>query len=148
MSLCALGMVLTLGGCSGGLPILPASQESLGPHSAATQTAKAILYNLNHGNLSMTIPRQACTSVASGHIGPLTAPYNVCPVSTAEGHFVNFVAVGASPTYGISYTDRGSDTFLDECYVHLLGKWWEFRDADLSNPASPCPGGWRFHGGP
>jgi hypothetical protein len=121
----------------------------LGPSSAATRTAKAILHNLNHGDLSATaLPAQRCATVRSGRIGPLKAPYRICPTSTAQGHFVNFVAVGASPEYGISFTDRGPETFLDECYVSLLGQWWEFRFADLSNPATPCPRGWRFHGGP
>ena len=141
--------VVALGGCAANTPILRASEDSLGPSSAATRTAKTILYNLNHGDLRMTaLPAPRCITVRSGHVGPLKAPYRICATSTAEGHFVNFVAVGASPEYGISFTDRGPETFLDECYVSLLGDWWEFRFANSSNPATPCPSGWRFHGGP
>lgn len=143
----ALGIALGLAGCSAGVPVLSVSDASLGPHSAATHTAEATLHNLSHGDLTAT-GAASCSTVRTGHIGPLAAPYSVCPRSTAEGHFVNFTAIGVSPKYGISFTDRGPETFLDECYVHLLGQWWEFRAANLSNPADPCPGGWTFHGGP
>jgi hypothetical protein len=143
----ALALLVGLGGCSG-VPLLSASTASLGPHSAATRTAQSVLHRLNHGDLGATVPPQPCSSVASGRIGPLQAPYIVCPVSTPVGHFVNFTAKGGHPVYGISFTDRGPETFLDQCYRHLLGQWWEFRSADLSDPAAPCPSGWRFHGGP
>lgn len=106
------------------------------------------MYNLNRGDSSATVPVRPCSVVTSGNIGPLDAPYKVCATSTPEGHFVNFTALGHSPEYGISFTEAGTATFLDECYRHLLGKWWEFRSADLSNPAAPCPSDWRFHGGP
>jgi hypothetical protein len=147
--LVTLALVVGLGGCSGsGVALLSASNAVLGPDSTATRTAQSILHNLNHGDLGATVPLQPCSSVASGHIGPLNAPYKICPISTAIGHFVNFIAVGSPPEYGISFTDRGPETFLDQCYRHLLGQWWEFRSADLSNPAAPCPSDWRFHGGP
>lgn len=136
-----LAVAFALEGCSG-------NASSLGPNSEATRTAKAILFRLNHGDLSLTVPAHPCRSVRFGSIGPLSAPYKICATSTAEGHFVNFIAIGKSPEQGISYTDRGPETFLDECYMHLTGKWWAFRAADLSNPVAPCSGPWQFHGGP
>ena len=143
----AVAIAASLGGCSG-VPLLPASNSSLGPNSPATRMAQSILYRLNHGDSGATVPPQPCSSTTAGRIGPLSAPYRICPVSTPVGHFVNFTVIGTSPEYGISYTDRGPETFLEQCYRHLVGQWWEFRSADLSNPQTPCPGGWRFHGGP
>jgi hypothetical protein len=121
---------------------------SLGPTSVATRGAERLLFKLNQGNLRETVQPRPCAFVASGRVGPLEAPYRVCATSTAEGHFVTLVAVGRSPVEGISFTDRGPETFLDECYRHLEGHWYAFRAADLSNPAAPCHGPWRFHGGP
>ena len=142
-----LAVAIGLSGCSG-VPSLSASRASLGPDSAATMTAEFILENLNHGDLAATGFLHPCSSVGSGRIGPLNAPYKICAISTPEGHFVNFTEEGATPEYGMSFTDRGPLTFSDECYRHLLGRWWEFRSADLSNPKAPCSGDWRFEGGP
>jgi hypothetical protein len=58
-----------------------------------------------------------------------------------------FMKIGESGK-GISFTDRGPDIFLDECYKHLVGSWYMFTWGDLSNPASSCPIGYEFHGGP
>jgi hypothetical protein len=140
-TLTVLVLAIILGGCS-------ASGSSLGPDSAPTRSTKAILFRLNHGDLGETVPVHPCRLVRSGGIGPLNAPYKVCAISTAEGHFVNFIAIGRTPEQGITYTDRGPATFLDECYMHITGRWWEFRAADLSNPSAPCSGPWHFHGGP
>lgn len=137
--------IVLFGGSAGSAA---SGNASLGPSSTATRTAKAILFRMNHGDLERTVPLQPCSLVHSGTIGPLKAPYKVCAISTAEGHFVNFIGVGGSPEHGISFTDRGAETFLDQCYEHLVGKWWAFRAANLSNPAAPCPAPWRFHGGP
>src|ERR1700728_2826930 len=138
-------MAILLSSCSAGSPV---SSNGLGSSSAATRTAKAVLFKLNHGDLRTTVPLQPCSFISSGSIGPLKAPYKVCPISTAEGHFVDFIAVGRSPVQGISFTDRGPETFLDECYFHLIGRWHAFRAANLSNPAAPCDAPWHFHGGP
>jgi hypothetical protein len=130
------------------VPALSGTEATLGPGSAATRTAQAILYRLNHGDLTAwDAPSPRCSLVTSGRIGPLDAPYEVCPVSAPPGHFVDFTATDTSTKYGLTYTDAGPATFEDECYRHLYGPWYEFRQADLSNPASPCSSGWRFHGG-
>jgi hypothetical protein len=137
---------------SHGPPALPTStafvDSLLGPRSTATLSAKAILFNLNHGNLEETVPPHPCSVVEYGVIGPLKGPLKTCAISTAEGHIVIFTALSGSPPYGITYTDRWQATLLDECYMHLTGRWWAWRWANLSDPAGPCPSPWRFHGGP
>ena len=131
--------------CSGGSS---GSIAALGPSSPTTQSAKAILFDLNHGDLNVTVPPQPCSTVKSGAVGPLQAPYKVCATSTAEGHFVEYIALTGSLLHGVSFTDRGPETFLDECYQHLIGQWWSWQAANLENPATPCTGAWHFHGGP
>lgn len=132
--------------CSGASSANP--YPELGPTSPATEHARAILFDLNHGDLNATIPVPPCSVVKSGAVGPLLAPYKVCAVSTAEGHIVRYTALIGSPRHGVSYSDRGPESFLDECYQHLTGKWWEWQEANLEDPASPCTGSWHFHGGP
>lgn len=143
--LSALVVVCLISGCAA---TTATEQGALGPNSAATRSAKALLFKLNHGDLTKTIPPLPCVLVSSGSIGTLEAPYKVCATSTAEGHFVTFLAVRRSPVQGIAYTDRGSETFLDQCYLHLVGKWYAFQAANLANPAAPCRSPWHFHGGP
>ena len=128
--------------------VAASANPTLGPTSQATRYAETLLFKLNDGDLKRTVPLQPCSFVSSGTMGPLTAPYRVCAVSTAEGHIVNFVAIGRPPTHGITFTDRGSETFLDSCYMHLVGSWYAFQAANLSNPAAPCNAPWKFHGGP
>lgn len=123
-------------------------RASMAWDASATPRAQAVLFGLNHGNENETVPPHPCSYIATGSIGPLVAPYRQCAISTSEGHFVTFTAAGSMPSRGISYTDRGPETFLEECYKHLVGHWWMFVGADLSNPASPCPFGYQFHGGP
>jgi len=108
--------------------------------------AKAILFHLNHGDETVTVPIHPCKIVRSGTVGPLRAPYKVCSISTAEGHIVGYDAMNGK--HGVTYTDRGPETFLDQCYQHLTGRWWSWEAADLDNPAEPCSGPWHFHGGP
>lgn len=124
------------------------AEASLGPTSSATRYAKALLLTLNHGNLRETVPPQPCSVVRHGSFGPLKAPYRICATSTFVAHFVEFIALGRSPAHGMTYTDRPNATFLDECYMHLVGRWWAWQSADLSNPVAPCSAPWRFHGGP
>ena len=145
VSLCGL-----LAGCSRGMPVVSANVGALTAHSTATKTAQGILRDLNHGDLNMTVPTTRCSTVMSGNIGSLKAPYRECPVSTAEGHFVTFYST-TDPGTGLTYTDRGADTFLDQCYAHIRGAWFVWMKANLGNPARPCPacpGDWRFQGGP
>ncbi len=139
--------LIVLTGCSGGNSLVSANVRLLAANSTATRTAQAILHKLNHGDLNMTVPNTPCSVVTSGSIGSLKAPYDECVTSTAEGHFVTFYT-RADPHSGLSYTDRGAETFLDECYAPVRGDWFVWMQADLENPAHPCPGGWRFHGGP
>jgi len=142
----SLGLIV-LAGCSSGNSSVSANVTLLTSNSTATRTAQAILYKLNHGDLNMTVRATPCSVVTSGSIGSLKAPYDECPVSTAEGHFVTF-STTADPNSGLAYTDRGAETFLDECYAPVHGDWFVWMKADLENPAQPFPGGWRFHGGP
>jgi hypothetical protein len=146
LGVASVGLIV-LAGCSGGNTLVSANVTLLASNSTATRTAQAILYKLNHGDLNMTVPNTPCSLVTSGDIGSLKAPYNECPVSTAEGHFVTF-ATKADPNSGLAYTDRGAETFLDECYALVRDDWFVWMKANLENPAQPCPGGWRFHGGP
>jgi hypothetical protein len=115
--------------------------------SSATARAKAILFGLNQGDVTKSVSPQPCTTVTAGSIGPLDAPYRECATSTAEGHLVTFTAVGIR-SRGIAYTDRGPETFLDQCYKHLDGSWYMFTRGNPSTPATPCPIGYAFHGGP
>jgi hypothetical protein len=65
-------------------------------------------------------------------------------VYTPEGHFVIYSPIGTR-AQGLGYTDRGAETFLDECYRNLVGQWWMF----VGDAASGgCPIGYQFHGGP
>jgi hypothetical protein len=78
-------------------------------------------------------------------VGPINAPYSRCAVSTPEGHFVLFTAVGHNG--GIGFTDRFAATFQDECTRHLTGKWWMFTSETKGTPGG-CPIGYQFHVGP
>lgn len=141
-------VIIVLGGCSGASnPAASANMALLGPNSSATKTAQAILFNLDHGDANVTSPPTPCSSVASGSIGTVTAPYEECPVATPEGHFVTFTAK-SDPDGGITFTDIGPRTFLDECYSHVRNDWFVWMKADQDNPEEPCPSGWLFHGGP
>lgn len=139
----AVVMVVLLAGCTG-----PSPAAGLGPRSPATRSAQAVLSGLDHGDLAATVPVPPCSTVHAGAIGPLAAPYTICALASPEGHVVRYQALGGSPAHGIAFSDRGPQTFLDQCYQHLTGQWWAWRAADLQDPAAPCPGGWHFHGGP
>jgi hypothetical protein len=91
------------------------------------------------------VPLRPCVTVVTGSVGPVTAPYQQCAVSTPVAHFVLFTAVGHDG--GIGFTDRAAATFLDECTRHLAGKWWMFT-AETKGTAGGCPIGYQFHGGP
>ncbi len=91
------------------------------------------------------IPVHPCSTKVAGSVGPLDAPYRVCAVSSAEGHFVLFTAIGP-PARGLGFTDVGAATFLDECARHLVGQWWMF--TARSPGTGDCPFGYQFHGGP
>lgn len=146
MGVASVGLIV-LAGCSDANSLVTANVTLLTTNSTATRTAKAILHKLNHGDLKVTVSNTPCSLVTSGGIGSLKAPFDACPTSTAEGRFVTFSAT-ADPDSGLAYTDRRAETFLDECYTPVSGDWFVWMKANLENPAQPCPGEWRFHGGP
>lgn len=114
--------------------------------SSATSQAQAALVQLAsspRGRYGM--PLHPCITEGVGSVGPINAPYSRCAVSTPEGHFVTFAAVGHDG--GIGYTDRFRATFLDECTRHLTGRWWMFT-AETKGTAGDCPIGYQFHDGP
>ena len=115
--------------------------------SDATSQAQAILSRLGSSpeNVNGVVPNHGCSIMKSGSVGLIDAPYRECPTFTPEGHFVIFTSVGDTGR-GLGYTDRGADTFLDECNRHLVGKWWMFT-AETSDLGG-CPIGYQFHGGP
>jgi hypothetical protein len=114
--------------------------------ASATPSAARALLQVQHGPLSPRgVPRYPCTMVRSGTIGPLDAPYEECAVSSPEGHFVTYTAVGPGPIRGVGYTDIGAAAFPDDCARQLTGRWWMFVQ-DTSGIGN-CPFGYRFHGG-
>ena len=119
---------------------LPAS---LAWQSSATHQAETLLTRIRDepGYAHGVAPLQPCTEVKTGSIGPLPAPYSECAVWTSEGHFVSFDA----PRGGLTYTNVGAITFEDQCYRHLVGRWW--MDAPESSGVGACPFGYRFRGG-
>lgn len=120
--------------------------------SSATPRAGAIFSALTHGDVKRMVPSQLCADVQTGSIGPLDAPYRECAWSTVGGDHrgVTFTKLDPSSKVrnGVSFTDLGPRTFLDECYRHLVGSWYMFTSADLAAPGSLCPFGYKFHGGP
>ena len=112
---------------------------------AASVQARAALAQLAGGPRDRYgVPLHPCTTVSAGHVGPMTAPYRHCAVSTPQGHVVLFTAVG-SPRRGLAYTDVGSATFPDECSRHLTGYWWMFTAP--TGGTGGCPIGYGFDGG-
>jgi hypothetical protein len=112
----------------------------------ATPSAKSFLLQVQRGpHHANGVPVDPCTTVPTGSIGPLHAPYQECAVSSPEGHFVLFTAIGTGPVRGLGYTDGGAATFQDECSRHLVGQWWMF--VQESSGTGLCPFGYRFHGG-
>jgi hypothetical protein len=114
--------------------------------TGATPSAQRTLLQAQHAPINAGgVPYLPCSTVETGSIGPLPAPYRVCAISSPEGHFVIYTAVGTSPVRGVAYTDVGAATFPDECSRHLVGPWWMFVGGASG---SGCPFGYRFHGGP
>jgi hypothetical protein len=114
--------------------------------SAATLQAKQALNQVELGpKNAFGVPAAPCVDVANGHIGPLLAPYRECAVSTYEGHFVVFTAVGSRLARGLGFSDIGAGAFPDECVRHLAGEWWMF--VSDSSGIGDCPIGYTFHGG-
>jgi len=123
--------------------------------TGASSQAEQALLQVQRGRTNPDgVPLHPCRVVRSGNIGPLTAPYTQCATSTGVAAFgrtrVNFVFFTPVETRlrGLAYTNFGPATFLDECYRHLVGDWWMFNQGDPTNPAVPCPIGYKFHGGP
>jgi hypothetical protein len=114
--------------------------------SGATSQAEAALAQLASSPRGRYgIPLRPCVTEEVGSVGPVSAPYSRCAVSTPEGHVVLFTAVGHNG--GVGFTDRFAATFLDECTRHLAGKWWMFT-VETKGTAGGCPIGYQFHGGP
>ncbi len=115
--------------------------------TGATPAAERFLLQVEHGARHANgVPLRPCTTVPTGSIGPLAAPYQECGASSPEGHFVTYTAVAPGQTHGLGYTDIGAATFADECSRHLTGRWWMYVQ-DTSGIGN-CPFGYRFHGGP
>lgn len=100
-------------------------------------------------------PVEPCVGVSAGGVGPLAAPYRVCPTLLTHGRYdVTFYAATASggvalPTRGLAFTNLrpppASNPFPDECSRHLTGAWWAFEQT-VDRPGT-CPFGYQFHGG-
>lgn len=113
--------------------------------SNATAQAQEALVRLDSGpRSSVGLPLHPCSTVVSGSVGGIDAPYRQCAVSTPQGHFVIFTAVGQR-TRGLTYTDVGAGTFQDQCTHHLIGEWWMFTGS--TDGMGGCPIGYQFHGG-
>jgi hypothetical protein len=91
-------------------------------------------------------PVTPCRRETQGTVGPLDAPYQICVYRLGPTQVVTFSK--SNTTSGITYFDgiAGPQYFLDECYRHLAGPWWMFRQS-LGGTGS-CPFGYRYHGGP
>jgi len=116
--------------------------------SGATHQAQLALAQVSRGPKNANgVPLNPCLNISTGSIGPLNSPYRECAISTREGHFVLFSAIGVTPFRGLGYTDVGAATFPDECSKHLIGEWWMFV-AFPNKGLGPCPIGYQAHGGP
>jgi len=113
--------------------------------SADAQAHAAFVQLASSPRSKYGIPVDPCSTKRDGSVGPLDAPYRVCAVSSPQGHFVLFTAIGQSPR-GLGFTDIGAATFLDECSRHLIGEWWTFTAS--TGGLGGCPLGYQFHGGP
>jgi hypothetical protein len=112
----------------------------------ATPAAERALLQVQHGPLSPRgLPLHPCTTVETGSIGPLEAPYQECALSNPEIQVVRYSVTSAGGVRGLVYTDIGAAAFPDQCFRHLVGQWWMFV-GDAS--AIGCPWGYTFHGGP
>jgi len=121
---------------------LPASMAWDSNATSQAQTALQQLASAPRNQYG--VPLRPCSTMVTGSIGPIGAPYRQCPVSTPEGHFVIFTTAGLTGR-GLGYTDVGAATFPDECSRHLTGEWWMFTQD--SSGAGGCPIGYQFHGG-
>jgi len=121
---------------------LPASL--LWSPDATAQATTALQQITSSPRNQFGVPLQPCSTMTTGSVGPIDAPYRHCAVSTPEGHFVIFTSAGLTGR-GLGYTDIGAATFPNECSRHLTGNWWMFT-ADSSGTGG-CPIGYQFHGG-
>lgn len=112
--------------------------------NATSQAQSALQHLASSPRNRYEVPLRPCSTIVTGSVGPIAAPYQECAVSTPEGHFVIFTSAEL-PDRGLGYTDIGAATFPDECSRHLTGEWWMFtRD---SSGTGGCPIGYQFHGG-
>jgi hypothetical protein len=127
---------------------LPAAMWS---DSGAVQQAQNTLIKLSQEPTSANgVPVNHCWRIETGNIGPLSAPYQECAISTRLSGkpfvVVSFKSLTSSQG-SINYTNiSDGSAFYDSCYRHLIGRWWmtSFDRSGVGN----CPIGYRFHGGP
>ena len=112
--------------------------------NATSQAQTALQHLASSPRNPYGVPLRPCSTMGTGSVGPIDAPYRECAVSTPEGHFVIFTAAELTGR-GLGYTDIGAATFPDECSRHLTGEWWMFTRE--SSGTGGCPIGYQFHGG-
>lgn len=119
--------------------------------SATTQAQQALTTAADGPKDAHGMPLHPCTTVTTGSVGPLAAPYQECATTPfPRRSAVMFSAVdtdGRPSQRGIAYVLGGSaGWFADECSRHLEGPWWEFTASQ--NALGDCPMGYTYHGGP
>ena len=127
---------------------LPAAMWS--DSGAVHQAQNALIKLSREPKNSYGVPINHCWRIETGDIGPLSAPYQECAISTRVSGKA-FVEVSLtsvrSSNDSVDYTNSGDGSaFLDSCYRHLIGPWW-MASSDRSGVGN-CPIGYQFHGGP
>lgn len=120
--------------------------------SATTRAAHDALARAERGPRGRLAGLSAhpCSTIQSGNIGPLRAPYRICADPPTHGKYVVsfFVVTRRSPGV-LAFPNRGlvftnvSEPAPDACARHLVGTWWTF----VGSPTGDCPLGYQFHPG-
>lgn len=114
-----------------------AGDVSLLLDSSATAQAQTALAAVQSGTRQSGLA--GCSTLSSGSVGPLQAPYRVCAfLEPRSDSFVEFLAP-TSASRGILYSEATTPTFLDGCSRHLEDQWWAF--VIIGNGQS-CPYGY------
>jgi hypothetical protein len=110
--------------------------------STATIQAQLAVHDLHSSSHHSTPSAKGnCSDHATGHIGPLDAPYRQCAYDSGGARFVVFTSLPLAE-WGLEYST--SSALPDECSRHLTGPWWMF--SQPHHPGNGCPIGYSLQG--
>jgi len=113
--------------------------------AAATRTAMRVIATTRPGTCRAPTPADVGVLARAG-------PWSqVCVFAPTTNAYAVYVLRRADGSAGVTYTtvaahDDQSDP--DSCYRHIVGGWVAHIDANLEDPADPCPYRYQFEGGP